>query len=126
MKTAAIITALDKVAEGFAELSLALAQQAIAHQLDTALKDDLPPLPSADETPTVYEEEPEFVDTPAGRSAQGGCPIHHIPWTVRPGGFSQNKQKSYKAFWKCDGQDEDGTYCALRPALAWVKAHPAR
>ena len=67
-----------------------------------------------------------FRDTPQGRSAQGGCPIHGLPWSVREAGVSKKTGEPYRAFWKCDGQNADGTYCNERPTASWVKAHPAR
>ena len=51
------------------------------------------------------------------------CPVHFQPWSVREGGISRNG-KPYKAFWKCNGKNQDGSYCSKKPDPSWVKAHP--
>jgi len=83
--------------------------------------------------PTTSPEPPEealpdlpFTDTPQGRSAQGGCPEHGVPWTIREAGVSKATGQPYNAFWKCDAQNDDGSYCRQKPTPAWVKAHPAK
>lgn len=65
-----------------------------------------------------------FEDTPAGRSAAGGCPIHGLPWAIRPAGTSKKTGEPYRAFWHCNEQNDDGSFCREKPAPAWVKAHP--
>ena len=67
-----------------------------------------------------------FEDTPAGRSASGGCPVHGLPWVVRPAGTSKKTGEPYNAFWHCNEQNADGSFCREKPSPAWVKAHPAR
>lgn len=68
----------------------------------------------------------EFEDTPAGRSAAGGCPTHGLPWVIRPAGTSKKTGEPYNAFWHCNEQDPDGSFCRQKPSPAWVKAHPIR
>lgn len=79
---------------------------------------DGPPAPLAPLT--------EFEDTPAGRSASGGCPRHGLPWVVRPAGTSKKTGEPYNAFWHCNEQNDDGSFCREKPSPSWVKAHPAR
>ena len=67
-----------------------------------------------------------FEDTPQGRSAGGGCPVHDVPWVIRPAGISKATGAPYRSFWHCNEQDPDGTYCRQEPTAAWVKAHPIR
>jgi hypothetical protein len=67
-----------------------------------------------------------FEDTPAARSAQGGCPVHGTPWEIKPAGTSKATGQPYNAFWHCNEQNDDGSYCRQKPAAAWVKAHPIR
>jgi hypothetical protein len=67
-----------------------------------------------------------FEDTPAARSAEGGCPVHGLPWSVKEGGTRKDTGEPYKAFWKCGEQNDDGTYCRQFPSKAWVAAHPIR
>jgi hypothetical protein len=67
-----------------------------------------------------------FENTPAGRSAAGGCPIHGLPWVIRPAGTSKATGQPYNAFWHCNEQNADGSFCREKPSPAWVKAHPAR
>jgi hypothetical protein len=97
----------------------ALAEAAAALAIE--LRAETPPAASGGEL-----EELPFDDTPQGRSAQGGCPVHGLPWSVREAGISKKTGEPYRAFWKCDGQNADGSYCQEKPTLAWVKAHPAR
>jgi hypothetical protein len=110
--------AYDALAEAAAALALELraADADYVSKIDTrspeALQGELDALP--------------FDDTPQGRSAQGGCPVHGLPWSVREAGISKKTGEPYRAFWKCDGQNADGSYCQEKPTLAWVKAHPAR
>jgi hypothetical protein len=120
--------AYDDVAEALAELALAIRRGATTPQEPTgaAVTPERAFGPSS--TSDVVENLPfdDFEDTPRGRSAAGGCPIHGLPWSVRPAGNSSKTGKPYDAFWKCDGQNADGTYCREKPTAAWVKAHPAR
>jgi hypothetical protein len=67
-----------------------------------------------------------FEDTPPGRSADGGCPAHGLPWVVRPAGTSKATGAPYNAFYHCNEQNDDGTFCRQKPSPAWVKAHPIR
>jgi hypothetical protein len=87
-----------------------------------------PDAPQAALTTETVENLPfdDFEDTPRGRSAAGGCPIHGLPWSVREAGISKKTGEPYRAFYKCDGQNADGSYCNERPSPSWVKAHPIR
>lgn len=53
------------------------------------------------------------------------CAVHRTRWTYKPGGVSQKTGKSYQGFWKCDGKNPDGSYCAARPDATWAKSHQA-
>ena len=75
---------------------------------------------------TTWTETDDWEDTPQGRSKGGGCPIHDVPWAIRPAGTSKKTGAPYSAFWHCNEQDDDGTYCRQKPTAAWVKAHPIR
>jgi hypothetical protein len=105
----------DQIAEGFASASLEL--RAIAEGAPSTSPDapqaPLPPL-------TAFE------DTPQGRSADGGCPAHGLPWVVRPAGTSKATGQPYNAFYHCNEQNDDGSFCRQKPSPAWVKAHPIR
>jgi hypothetical protein len=76
-----------------------------------------------------YAVAPEDVAVTRGRSTsekeavQSQCPVHFKPWTVKEGGISKNG-KPYSAFWKCNGKNQDGSYCSKKPTPAWVKSHP--
>lgn len=97
--------------------ALANAAATLAHELRATAPPD---------GPSDTEDDLPFMDTPAGRSAQGGCPLHGIPWTVREAGVSKKTGQPYKAFWTCVETNEDGSYCREKPTDSWVKAHPAR
>lgn len=70
--------------------------------------DELPPEASPFEQDAVLSE----------------CPVHFTPWTVKEGGISK-AGKPYRAFWKCNGTNADGTYCSKKPVKAWADSHPA-
>jgi hypothetical protein len=76
--------------------------------------------------PEPGDAEPPFVDTPAGRSEAGGCPVHSLPWVIRPAGTSKKTGEPYRAFWHCNEQNADGSFCREKPSPAWVKAHPIK
>lgn len=103
--------AYDQIAEGFATVALLIRARPAKPQ--DAPQAPLPPLT-------------EFEDTPQGRSADGGCPAHGVPWVIRPAGTSKATGAPYNAFWHCNEQDADGTFCRQKPKPAWVKAHPIR
>jgi hypothetical protein len=65
--------------------------------------DDLPPLETRDQ---LFSQ----------------CPNHQQPWTVKEGGISKNG-KPYKAFWKCNGKNSDGSFCNKKPDPSWVRGH---
>jgi hypothetical protein len=50
------------------------------------------------------------------------CPVHFRPWTVKEGGMSK-AGKPYSAFWKCNGKNEDGSFCDKKPTKEWIKTH---
>lgn len=52
------------------------------------------------------------------------CPVHFRAWTIKEGGISKNGQP-YKAFWKCNGKNDDGSFCNKKPEAGWVKTHNA-
>lgn len=123
--------AYDALAEAAAALAIELRATALQERPGAAPAAEPTPdttAPSFDDLPPEegYPDELPFEDTPQGRSAAGGCPVHDRPWVVQPGGYSAAKQKSYKAFWKCPATLPNGNFCPERPSLAWVKAHPAR
>ena len=117
------MTALDDLAQAYDEVAEALASLALVLR-----RTGPPDAPQAALTSETEETLPfdDFEDTPRGRSAAGGCPIHGLPWSVREAGVSTKTGEPYRAFWRCTGENADGTYCKERPTAAWVKAHPAR
>jgi hypothetical protein len=48
----------------------------------------------------------------------GECPIHHLAWTLKPGGVSKTTGKPYDAFWACPSQDRP--FCKEKPGKAWA------
>jgi hypothetical protein len=100
--------AYDLIAEGFATAAIELRA--------TTPQDGLGGVPPLE----------PFVDTPAARSAEGGCPEHGLPWVIRPAGTSKATGQPYNAFWHCNEQNDDGSYCRQKPSAAWVKAHAIR
>jgi hypothetical protein len=105
------------IAEGAMEISLAY----------SAIE---PPVARAgvSESGSAQVGPPQLSPTPTDVQAQhvetrlGVCPVHGVPWTVRPAGVSK-AGKPYKAFWKCSERDANG-FCDQRPAAAWADAHP--
>lgn len=88
-------------------------------------EDDLPPLPPLEQ----YEPVRERVHAAAARAESaedtlGRCPVHNVPWTVKPSGVSK-AGKPYRAFWKCAERDGD-TYCDQKPVKVWQDSHPPR
>lgn len=83
-----------------------------AGQFDSADYDELPASEFADALPARQQE-----------AVLSECPVHFKPWTVKEGGISKNG-KPYSAFWKCNGKNQDGSYCSKKPTPAWVKSHP--
>jgi len=112
--------AYDMIAEGFASAALALRED----QHDT--KALAAAAMRAQDDPSTPLEDIPFTDTPQARSEQGGCPIHGLPWAIRPAGTSKKTGEPYNAFWHCNEQNGDGSYCREKPTPAWVKAHPIR
>jgi hypothetical protein len=129
------IKAYEKIAEGYAELALAMADDTGAgaavppRSAPAPYDDDLPPLTDSD-----YEPNPDLVAAAgpgvAPRAAEkpqnaalGMCPVHRTAWTVKAGGISKNGNP-YRPFWKCSAKDENG-YCNEKPVKAWEDAHPA-
>lgn len=106
---------MTKLADAYDALAEAAASLAIEIRADAA------PAPTGDDLPAL-----PFTDTPAGRSEQGGCPVHGLPWVVRPAGTSKATGQPYKAFWHCNEQNDDGSYCRQKPTAEWVKAHQIR
>jgi hypothetical protein len=127
------MTTLADAFDAFAEAAAALALELRAADTRRTVGDlsgyaTTPQEPSgADLTAAALQDAFEdFEDTPQGRSKAGGCPIHGLPWSQREAGVSKKTGEPYRAFWKCDGQNADGSYCREKPTPAWVKAHPAR
>jgi hypothetical protein len=88
-----------------------------------------------EEPPTDYvwhDDEPgpvrsrPFQDTPQGRSEFGGCPVHDVPWVIKPAGTAKATGKPYAAFWHCNEKNDDGTYCRQKPTREWAAAHAIR
>lgn len=52
------------------------------------------------------------------------CTAHNAPWTVKEGGYNEERGTRWPAFWKCDGKDENDDWCNHRPSKAWVETHP--
>ena len=110
-KTAILKEAADhffSLAELFSALAESQPSGGSAHP-PAADTDDLPPFPGE---PQAQSREQVFAE----------CPVHFTPWTVKEGGISKNG-RVYKAFWKCNGKNPDGSYCDKKPDPSWVRAH---
>ena len=85
-----------------------------------------PTRPVASAKPTVVKDDPYPDDlmetTPIAVVPVGGglCPVHHQPWTLKPGGVSKTTGKPYSAFYACPSLDRP--WCKEKPSLAWVGA----
>jgi hypothetical protein len=116
------------LAEAYAQAGKALLD--LADAIDNAPRAaEKPQETFSDGTPIEepsWTETDDWPDTPQSRSKSGGCPVHGVPWTVKPAGTRKGTGEPYKAFWKCGEQDADGKYCREFPSEAWVKAHPIR
>jgi hypothetical protein len=121
--------AYDLIAEGFAELAIAVreiepaAARAAVPEAGTAHPAPADPpreayLMDADET---SREQPAL--KPQVDAGLGKCPTHGTSWTVKAGGISRNG-KPYKAFWKCSEKDGDA-FCNEKPQKIWADTHPA-
>jgi hypothetical protein len=111
----------DKIANALREFGQA------AYELADALLDQ--PATAAPEAgsahPAPADDLPDLPSEPAAKSRDqvfAECPVHFKPWTVKEGGISK-AGKPYKAFWKCNGTNSDGTYCNKKPDASWVRAH---
>ena len=80
-----------------------------ASQSKTVVRDDPYPDDLMDTTPIAV--------VPAGG---GQCPVHHQPWTLKPGGISKTTGKPYAAFYACPSLERP--WCKEKPSLAWVGA----
>jgi hypothetical protein len=69
-------------------------------------------------------DEPASYPTRASVDVLSECPVHFRPWEVKEGGISK-AGKPYNAFWKCNGKNDDGSYCSKKPTKEWAQAHPA-
>jgi hypothetical protein len=106
-----IAQALRTVSVGLAELAEALEGS------------DLPPLNLGQQV-AVQSHLPADLEAQANRNAVlGECPVHQTAWVLKEGGVSGKTGKPYKAFWKCDEKNADGTWCQKKPALEWVRTH---
>lgn len=118
---------MTTIAQALRTVSLGLAE--LAEALEGS---DLPPLPvttaiandpahySADGDPRGYGDPPKAA---AVAQVLGECPVHQTAWVLKEGGISSKTGKAYKAFWKCDGKNADGSFCQKKPALEWVRTH---
>lgn len=111
----------SKVASALNTLSLGIAE--LAEALSDGTAPVLAPLAADEEVPEFPPIEYEALPIPADAPSLGKCPFHGTTWTVKAAGVSKTG-KSYRAFWKCDGKDPDGTFCNRKPVKAWADAHP--
>jgi len=51
----------------------------------------------------------------------GACPVHALPWTLKPAGVSK-AGKAYNAFHTCTSRNADNSYCSMKPPIAWLAA----
>lgn len=58
-------------------------------------------------------EVPRVVDQATGEVIEGVCPIHGVPWELRPAGISKKTGKPYREFWTCPDFD-----CKEKPPKA--------
>lgn len=57
----------------------------------------------------------------AQATADGECPSHRRPWTLKPGGVSKTSGKPYDPFYTCSEKTESG-WCKEKPKASWVAA----
>lgn len=97
----------------------------VAPRSSTAIPDDigdlnwdhmLPAKPVARDTPVAIAERPLS-------AGEGLCPVHGIPWELKPGGTSKATGKAYGAFFACGSSERP--FCKEKPTAQWIKAnHP--
>ena len=59
--------------------------------------------------------------TPPTGGAEGRCPEHELPWTLKPGGISKATNKPYDPFYACAFRPERGQkFCNEKPSKAWL------
>lgn len=99
----------------------------VAPRSSTATPDDLGDLdwdhllPAKPES--VQRQAPvAVIDRPLS-DGEGLCPVHGIPWVLKPGGTAKATGKPYDPFFAC-GSDER-PFCKEKPTVHWIKAnHP--
>jgi len=123
VSNAATKAALNKIAEGIYELADAMFAETAPGAAVTAQE----PSPFADLPDEVFATSPAYepVGIPAADPILSVCPNHGTPWTVKAAGVSK-AGKPYKAFFKCDGKNPDGSFCDKKPTREWADAHAAR
>lgn len=104
---------MTTVSEALRTLSVGLTE--LAEALDGT---DLPALPASAGAAATPEPREAAV-----AQVLGECPTHQTAWVLKEGGVSSKTGKPYKAFWKCDGKNADGSYCQKKPTLEWVRTH---
>jgi hypothetical protein len=140
MNTKDVALALDKIAEGFAALSIAIETPSAGLPSATAVQPEakagaVPPLPlaPAGNLPPSFEELPpeemfaESINPQETRpvlsdAGLGYCPVHRKPWGIKAAGVSKAGQP-YDAFYKCVERDGN-TFCKEKPGHAWRDSHP--
>jgi hypothetical protein len=71
-------------------------------------------------------QEPEYLreafhepeERPVAAAPGGECPMHHLAWTLKPGGHSKTTGKPYDAFWACPSNERP--FCKEKPSKAWT------
>jgi hypothetical protein len=114
-----IAKAYDKIAEGYAELALAFAEDTPSREAATAAGAP-PPAPVADLQP-LAEAPKRLPPRPAQDSAFTKCPAHDKP-------FTEGKFGPYCTSTSEDPEwSNDRGYCRVTPrsAVAWLKQHPS-
>ncbi len=108
-----VASALDRAAEALAEAAHALrASDTPSREAASAAGASAPQAPAARPLQEQHVA-----------AALGVCPVHRTAWTVKAGGISK-AGKPYRAFHKCNGKNDDGSYCDQKPVKAWVDTHP--
>ena len=111
---------LRKLADAHYQAADELGELAASVAIEQPGAEAVPPVASA-----PADDLPPMAGEPVAKSRDqlyAECPDHQRPWTVKEGGISK-AGKPYKAFWKCNGTNPDGTYCNKKPDASWVRAH---
>ena len=82
-----------------------------------------PPAPPRVSAPVEDEDDIDWRDVETVEHDvpdEGTCPVHHVPWLLKPAGVSKNGTP-YDAFYSCGVSGPP--WCKAKPGKAWVVSH---